>query len=76
MRYRTYRIAFNPQGELFAVSGKNVVCVDPVSDAHRVVISDRGLKEGQLEYQHRRDSAAVKVPADEVFDFVRSRLKM
>jgi prolyl-tRNA synthetase len=24
---------------------------------HRVVISDRGLKEGQLEYQHRRDAA-------------------
>ena len=29
---------------------------------HRVVISDRGLKEGQLEYQHRRDAAATKVP--------------
>ena len=33
---------------------------------HRVVISDRGLKEGQLEYQHRRDAAATKVPAAEV----------
>ncbi len=42
---------------------------------HRVVISERGLKEGQLEYQHRRDSAAVKVPSGEVFDYVRSRLK-
>jgi prolyl-tRNA synthetase len=41
---------------------------------HRVVISDRGLKEGQLEYQHRRDTAATKVPASEVFGFVRSRL--
>ena len=28
---------------------------------HRVVISDRGLKEGQLEYQHRRDAQATKV---------------
>ena len=27
---------------------------------HRVVISDRGLKEGQLEYQGRRDAAATK----------------
>ncbi|HZY16161.1 MAG TPA: proline--tRNA ligase, partial [Ramlibacter sp.] len=26
---------------------------------HRVVISDRGLKEGQVEYQHRRDSSAT-----------------
>jgi len=41
---------------------------------HRVVISDRGLKEGQLEYQHRRDTAATKVPAAGVLDFVRSRL--
>jgi len=37
---------------------------------HRVVISDRGLKDGQLEYQHRRDSAATKVPATEMFAFV------
>jgi len=37
---------------------------------HRVVISDRGLKDGQLEYQHRRDSAAIKVPATEMFAFV------
>jgi prolyl-tRNA synthetase len=42
---------------------------------HRVVISDRGLKEGQLEYQHRRDSAATKVPATEVFGFLKSRLQ-
>jgi prolyl-tRNA synthetase len=41
---------------------------------HRVVISDRGLKEGQVEYQHRRDSAATKVPAGEVFGFVKGRL--
>ncbi len=42
---------------------------------HRVVISDRGLKEGQLEYQHRRESAATKVPAGEVFAFVKGRLQ-
>lgn len=41
---------------------------------HRVVISDRGLKEGQFEYQHRRDAAATKVPAGEVFSFVKGRL--
>jgi prolyl-tRNA synthetase len=43
---------------------------------HRVVISDRGLKEGQLEYQHRRDAAATKVPAAGVFEFVRGRLQL
>ena len=41
---------------------------------HRVVISDRGLKEGQLEYQHRRDTAATKVPAAEVLAFLRQTL--
>jgi prolyl-tRNA synthetase len=41
---------------------------------HRVVVSDRGLKEGQFEYQHRRDAQATKVPAGEVFGFVKSRL--
>ena len=42
---------------------------------HRVVISDRGLKEGQLEYQHRRDAAATKVAAGEVSSFVKGRLR-
>jgi prolyl-tRNA synthetase len=41
---------------------------------HRVVISDRGLKEGQLEYQGRRDEAATKVAAAEIAGFVKSRL--
>jgi prolyl-tRNA synthetase len=42
---------------------------------HRVVISDRGLKEGQFEYQHRRDTAATKVAVASVFDFVKERLQ-
>ena len=41
---------------------------------HRVVISERGLKEGQLEYQHRRDASASKVPDAEVMNFLRARL--
>ncbi len=42
---------------------------------HRIVVSDRGLKEGQLEYQHRRETAATKVPVAGALDFLRSRLK-
>ncbi len=34
---------------------------------HRLVIGDRGLKEGMLEYQHRRDTSATQVPVGEVF---------
>ena len=41
---------------------------------HRVTIGDKGLKGGQLEYQHRRDTAATKVPAGEIAAFVKGRL--
>ncbi|MCE3271052.1 MAG: proS [Ramlibacter sp.] len=41
---------------------------------HRVVISDRGLKEGQLEYQHRRDAGATKVAAGDVGAFLKGKL--
>ena len=41
---------------------------------HRVVISDRGLKDGQFEYQHRRDTAATKVAVSEVAGFIKGKL--
>ena len=41
---------------------------------HRVVLGDRGLQEGMVEYQHRRDTAATKVPVAEVFGFIQSRV--
>jgi prolyl-tRNA synthetase len=41
---------------------------------HRVVISDRGLKDGKVEYQGRRDAAATPVAASEIAAFVRGRL--
>ncbi|HEX5128830.1 MAG TPA: His/Gly/Thr/Pro-type tRNA ligase C-terminal domain-containing protein, partial [Usitatibacter sp.] len=41
---------------------------------HRVVIGDRGLKEGVVEYQHRRDAQATKVPVAEALKHVADRL--
>ncbi len=41
---------------------------------HRITIGDRGLKEGHVEYQHRRDAEASKVSAAEVLDFVKYKL--
>ena len=41
---------------------------------HRVVISDRGLKEGQLEYQHRRDTVASKIDTTAVPGFLKTKL--
>jgi prolyl-tRNA synthetase len=42
---------------------------------HRVTIGDRALKEGVVEYQHRRDSEATKVPVAEMAALLRARLK-
>ncbi|RZL63161.1 MAG: proline--tRNA ligase [Variovorax sp.] len=42
---------------------------------HRLVISDRGIKEGQFEYQHRRETEATKVPAADAAGFLLARLK-
>ena len=41
---------------------------------HRVTIGERGLKEATVEYQERRDAAAVKVPLAEIGTFIRERL--
>ncbi len=41
---------------------------------HRVTIGDRGLKEGKVEYQGRRDAAATAVPMDELEAFLHGRL--
>jgi prolyl-tRNA synthetase len=41
---------------------------------HRVVLSDRGLKEGKVEYQGRRDAQATTIPVSEVAAFVKAQL--
>jgi prolyl-tRNA synthetase len=42
---------------------------------HRVNIGDRGLKEGVVEYQHRRENAATSVPVADIASLLLSRLK-
>ena len=39
---------------------------------HRVVIGDRGLDAGAVEYRHRRDSASTDVPIDRIVDHIRA----
>ncbi len=41
---------------------------------HRVTIGDKGLKEGLVEYQHRRDAAATKVAAADVLASLKGKL--
>ena len=42
---------------------------------HRVVVGERGLKEGSLEYQGRRDAAATPVALADMVDFIRGKLQ-
>jgi prolyl-tRNA synthetase len=42
---------------------------------HRVVIGERGLKEGNLEYQGRRDTEATNVPAEGMVAFIKGKLQ-
>jgi len=41
---------------------------------HRIVVGERGLKEGAVEYQGRRDKQTARVALGEVASFLRSKL--
>ena len=41
---------------------------------HRVTIGDRGLKEGHVDYQHRRDAASSQLPVADIADFLKTKL--
>ncbi|HKD55624.1 MAG TPA: proline--tRNA ligase [Steroidobacteraceae bacterium] len=41
---------------------------------HRLVVAERGLEAGKLEYRHRRDTASTEFPAGEALAFLRARL--
>jgi len=43
---------------------------------HRITIGERGLKVGEVEYQHRRDAAATSVSVAEVLGLIQARLKV
>jgi prolyl-tRNA synthetase len=42
---------------------------------HRVVVGDRGLEAGKLEYRHRRAEAAEEFPAGDALAFIRAKLE-
>ncbi|MDR9836237.1 proline--tRNA ligase [Herbaspirillum huttiense] len=41
---------------------------------HRIVVGDRGLKDGNIEYQGRRDTEATQVPLAEALAFIQGKL--
>ncbi|WP_210014252.1 proline--tRNA ligase [Pseudomonas palmensis] len=42
---------------------------------HRIVVSDRSLAEGNLEYKYRKDSEAQALPVAEVLSFLQARIR-
>ncbi|MDH5446056.1 MAG: proline--tRNA ligase [Gammaproteobacteria bacterium] len=43
---------------------------------HRIVIGDRGLDKGMLEYKGRRDTDNQDVPVDNVIEFLQAQIKL
>ncbi len=41
---------------------------------HRVVVAERGLEAGKLEYRHRRDTESTDFAPNEALEFIRARL--
>jgi prolyl-tRNA synthetase len=41
---------------------------------HRVTLGDRGIKEGMVEYQHRRDSASQSIALVDIAAHVKAQL--
>ena len=41
---------------------------------HRIVVADRGIEAGKLEYRHRRDTQSQDFPAADALEFIRARL--
>jgi prolyl-tRNA synthetase len=48
--------------------------VELIGIPHRVVIGDRGLKDGRIEYQRRSDTAPTSVPTADAVAFLEQRL--
>ena len=41
---------------------------------HRITIGDKGLKDGLVEYQHRRDAEATKVAVSDILSHIQGRM--
>ena len=41
---------------------------------HRIVIGERGLKDGKVEYQHRRDAAATAIDVSEIAALIKNKI--
>ncbi len=42
---------------------------------HRVVVGERGLESGRLEYRYRRDTESTEFPLDEALELIKARIR-
>ena len=66
---------FRPQSDYLKLISTGTPVFDGNGELVRVVVSERGLKEGQLEYQGRRDAAATKLAQAEAAKQIEERVK-
>ncbi len=56
--------------------GVQLANTDLMGIPHRIVIGDRGLEAGNIEYKGRRDAEKQEVPAADVVEFLKARIKI
>jgi prolyl-tRNA synthetase len=56
--------------------GVQLANTDLMGIPHRIVIGDRGLEAGNIEYKGRRDAEKQEVPAAEIVEFLKARIKI
>ncbi len=49
--------------------------IELIGIPHRIVIGERGLKEGNIEYQGRRDEKSRSVPLQDILEFIKEYIK-
>ena len=55
--------------------GVQLANTDLMGIPHRIVIGDRGLEAGNIEYKGRRDPEKQEVSADEIVNFLKAKIK-
>lgn len=56
--------------------GVQLANTDLIGIPHRIVIGDRGLEAGNIEYKGRRDAEKQEIPAGDIVEFLKARIKV
>ncbi|HSC67268.1 MAG TPA: proline--tRNA ligase [Cellvibrio sp.] len=56
--------------------GTMLADTDLMGIPHRIVVGDRGLEAGSIEYKGRRDAEKQEIPVSEIFNFLKTNVKV